>query len=229
MPFFHLILRTSDKLLTNGKRRFNALSRRTIKLLSKISFHIHFKLFTWTTITIMGIQDKNTKNSIRSKKYPKSRTLREPEKFEIDWLVNCHKATCTLQWTEGHIRKYIFINSLTIQNEPPQLTLRLELQPKSIWSPESLARSRKIHQCFQEETLVLSLLAWWCAISWLPDNDLQYNIYNTQNCERRNGLIGCNQCWMSAQGNLEGGLLQGDETVENRSKSGLKNVHHFTE
>ena len=32
-----------DKLLTNGKRRLFCLSRRAIKLLSKISFHIHFK------------------------------------------------------------------------------------------------------------------------------------------------------------------------------------------
>ena len=34
-----------EKLLTNGKRHlsFNTLSRRTIKLLSKISFHIYFK------------------------------------------------------------------------------------------------------------------------------------------------------------------------------------------
>ena len=35
----------------------------------------------------MGIQDKNMKNSIKSKNYPKSKTLREFEKLDIDWLV----------------------------------------------------------------------------------------------------------------------------------------------
>ena len=33
------------------------------------------KLFTSNTITKMGIQDKNTKNSIKSKNYPKSKAL----------------------------------------------------------------------------------------------------------------------------------------------------------
>ena len=35
-------------------------------------------------ITAMGIKDKNTKNSIKSKNYPKSKTLRELEKLDID-------------------------------------------------------------------------------------------------------------------------------------------------
>ena len=35
-------------------------------------------------ITVMGIEDKNTKNSIKSKNYPKSKTLRELEKLDID-------------------------------------------------------------------------------------------------------------------------------------------------
>ena len=35
----------------------------------------------------MGIQDKNTKNSIKSKNYPKSKTLRKLEKSDIDWYV----------------------------------------------------------------------------------------------------------------------------------------------
>ena len=36
---------------------------------------------------MMGIQDKNTKNSIESKNYSKSKTPREPEKFDIDWYM----------------------------------------------------------------------------------------------------------------------------------------------
>ena len=32
----------------------------------------------------MGIQGKNTNNNIKSKNYPKSKTLREFEKFNID-------------------------------------------------------------------------------------------------------------------------------------------------
>ena len=35
-------------------------------------------------ITVMGIKDKNTKNSIRLKNYPKSKTLKELEKLDID-------------------------------------------------------------------------------------------------------------------------------------------------
>ena len=63
------------------------------------------KLFTWTTVTIMEIQGKNTKNSIQSKNYPKSKTMREFVKFDIDWLVCCYEAKCTMQWAEEHIRK----------------------------------------------------------------------------------------------------------------------------
>ena len=53
----------------------------------------------------MGIEDKNTKNSIKSKNYPESKTLRELEKLDIDWLVYCYKAKCTMQWAEEYIRK----------------------------------------------------------------------------------------------------------------------------
>ena len=42
---------------------------------------------------------------IKSKSYPKRKTLRELEKLEIDWLVYCYKAKCTVQWAEEHIRK----------------------------------------------------------------------------------------------------------------------------
>ena len=59
------------------------------------------------TIVIMAMQDKNTKNSIRSKYYPKNKTLRELEKLYIDSgiLVYCCKAKCTVQWGEEHTRK----------------------------------------------------------------------------------------------------------------------------
>ena len=52
----------------------------------------------------MGIQDKNTKNSIKSKNYHTSKTLREFENFTlIDWYF--YKAKCTVQWAEENIRK----------------------------------------------------------------------------------------------------------------------------
>ena len=49
---------------------------------------VSIELFAWNTITIMGIQDKNTKNSIKSKDCPKSKTPRELEKLCIDTLHN---------------------------------------------------------------------------------------------------------------------------------------------
>ena len=55
----------------------------------------------------MGIQDRSTKNSIKSKNYLKSKTLRKLEKFNTDWLVYCYKDKCTVQWAEEHIRKDI--------------------------------------------------------------------------------------------------------------------------
>ena len=39
--------------------------------------------------------------------YSKRETLRELEKRDINWLVNCYKAKCTVQWAEEHIRKDI--------------------------------------------------------------------------------------------------------------------------
>ena len=53
-----------------GAHRFNSL--------------IAIKLSTGNNIIITGIQDKNTKNSIKSKNYPKSKTLKELEKLDID-------------------------------------------------------------------------------------------------------------------------------------------------
>ena len=50
------------------------------------------------TVTMMGIQDKNTKNSVKSKNYPKSKTLREIKNLTfIDWLVYCFYTKCTMQ------------------------------------------------------------------------------------------------------------------------------------
>ena len=48
---------------------------------------VSIKLFIRTTIAIMRIQDKNTNNSVKSKNYPKSKTLKEFEKFDIDWYI----------------------------------------------------------------------------------------------------------------------------------------------
>ena len=68
---------------------------------------VSIKLFTWNIITIIGIQDKNTKNSIKSKNYHKSKTLKELKKLYIDWLVYCYKAKCTVQWVEpGDFRSW---------------------------------------------------------------------------------------------------------------------------
>ena len=49
---------------------------------------VSIRLFTRNIITIMGIQDKNTKNSIKSKNYHKSKTLKEFENLTlIDWYI----------------------------------------------------------------------------------------------------------------------------------------------
>ena len=80
------------------------------------------KLFTWNTIIMMGIQDKNTKNGIKSNNYPKRETLREPEKLNIDWLVYCN---CTVQWAEEQNRNVVCrINSKLASTT---ITLKLSL------------------------------------------------------------------------------------------------------
>ena len=56
----------------------------------------------------MGIQDKNTRNGIRANNYLKSKTLSELEKSDIDWLVYCYKAKCTVQWEEEDIRRDVY-------------------------------------------------------------------------------------------------------------------------
>ena len=62
------------------------------------------------------IQDKSKKSSIKSKNYPKSKTLRELEELDIDWLVYCYKAKCTVQWTEEHIRKLASTTNTQIES-----------------------------------------------------------------------------------------------------------------
>ena len=54
------------------------------KVCSVASVNSNLKTFTQNTTIIMRIQDKNKKNSIKSKNYPKKKTLRELEKLEID-------------------------------------------------------------------------------------------------------------------------------------------------
>ena len=57
----------------------------------------------------MGIQDKNTKNSIKSKNHHTSKTLREFETLYLDLLVYCYKAKFTVDWVEENIRKDVCI------------------------------------------------------------------------------------------------------------------------
>ena len=57
----------------------------------------------------MGIQDRNMKNSIKSKNHHTSKTLREFETLSIDGLVYCYKAKCTVHWAEKNIRKDVCI------------------------------------------------------------------------------------------------------------------------
>ena len=72
----------------------------------------------------MWIQDKNMKNTIKSKNYPERKTLGELKNLEIDWLVYCYKAKRTVQWAEEHIKKDICWLNLKLA---PHLTLKLRL------------------------------------------------------------------------------------------------------
>ena len=53
----------------------------------------------------MGIQDKNSKNSIKSKNHHTSKILREFEILYIDRLVYCYKAKCIVHWVQENIGK----------------------------------------------------------------------------------------------------------------------------
>ena len=72
-----------------------------------------------------GIQDINTKNSIKSKNYWKSETLRKLEKLQtlIDWYV---AIKLSVQWAEEHVRKDVCrLNS--------KLTSTTDTQYTAIW------------------------------------------------------------------------------------------------
>ena len=70
----------------------------------------------------MRIQHKKpTKNGIKPKNYPKKENTEGDRKT---WDVYCYKAKCTMQWAEAHNRK---MSVDSIQNWPPQLTLKLSL------------------------------------------------------------------------------------------------------
>ena len=56
---------------------------------------------------IMGIQNKNMKNSIKSRTYHKSKTLFEFEKLDIDWVAYCQKAKNTVHLAEENICRLI--------------------------------------------------------------------------------------------------------------------------
>ena len=70
----------------------------------------------------MGIKYKNTKNSIKSKNYLKSKTLRELENFTmIDWYIVIKPSVLC----SGRKRMSEKMSVDSIQNQPPQQTLKL--------------------------------------------------------------------------------------------------------
>ena len=73
---------------------------------------------------MMGVQDKNAKNGIKSKNYPKSKTLRKLEKLTlIGWhIVIKPSEPCSGRKSTS---EKMFID--LIQNWPAQLTLKLSL------------------------------------------------------------------------------------------------------
>ena len=70
------------------------------------------------TITILGIQHKNKKNSIKSKNNPKDKTLRGLKKLEIDLMSYSYKPKCTVQWAEEHIGKDVRIVRTLREDQP---------------------------------------------------------------------------------------------------------------
>ena len=85
---------------------------------------LSIKLFTWNTITMMGVQEKNAKNSIKSKNYPKSKTLRKLEKLTLTGWHIVIKPSEPCSGRKSTSEK-MFID--LIQNWPAQLTLKLSL------------------------------------------------------------------------------------------------------
>ena len=66
----------------------------------------------------METEDKNTKNTVKSKHYPKSKALRELEKLGIDWYIVIKPSVpCS-----GRKRTSEKMSVDSIQHQPPQLT-----------------------------------------------------------------------------------------------------------
>ena len=73
-------------------------------------------LFEINNFTIMGIRDKNMKNSIKSENCPKSKTLRELE--ALDWYIVIKPSVpCSVR--KGSSEK---MSVDSIQRQPPQPT-----------------------------------------------------------------------------------------------------------
>ena len=72
----------------------------------------------------MGMQNKNTKNSITSKNNPKSKTLRELEKVDIDDWYIVIKLNVPCSGRKSTSEK---MSVYSIQSYPLQLTLKLSL------------------------------------------------------------------------------------------------------
>ena len=75
-----------------------SLEAHRFQSLCALSFFLKF-------IIIMRVQDKNTKNSIKSKNHHTSKTLRDFKTLYIDGRIYCYKAKCIMNWTEENIRK----------------------------------------------------------------------------------------------------------------------------
>ena len=82
---------------------------------------VSIKLFTWNTITVKGIEDKNTKNSIKSKNYHKSKRLENLPL--IDWYIVIKPSVLC----SGRKRTSEKMSVDSIQHQPPQLKLKLSL------------------------------------------------------------------------------------------------------
>ena len=75
-------------------------------------------------IIIMGIQDRNTKNSIKSENDPKRKALKSSKNMRlIDWYIVIKLSVPCSEWKSTSEK--MSVNS--IQKQPPQLTLRLGL------------------------------------------------------------------------------------------------------
>ena len=102
---------------------------------------VSIKRFTWNIITMMGIQDKNTKNSMKSKNYHKSKALKEFEKLYMDWLVYCYKVKCTVYWDGREYQKRCLWAQIKISLHNKHFNL-VRLKALSTGQEQNLFRSR---------------------------------------------------------------------------------------